>query len=91
MREKDDVTQTIERVQAFVASGVLPKYKLAELAGVGVATLTGLERPDWNPRAATLAALIKACLRWEARESIAHPTLRAPARAKVSTKESELT
>jgi hypothetical protein len=81
MRKTDDVTKQIERVQAFVASGRLSKYALANTASVGVATLTGLEKPDWNPLSSTLSALVRAIDRYEEEHGKAHPKKRAEARA----------
>jgi hypothetical protein len=80
MRKTDDVTKQIERVQAFVASGRLSKYALANTASVGVATLTGLEKPDWNPLSSTLSALVRAIDRYEEEHGKAHPKKRAEAR-----------
>jgi predicted transcriptional regulator len=83
MRKTDDVTKQIERVQAFVASGRLSKYALANTASVGVATLTGLEKPDWNPLSSTLSALVRAIDRYEEEHGKAHPKKRAEARCEV--------
>ena len=76
--QKDSVTQQIERVQAFVASGRMSKYALANTASVGVATLTGLENPNWNPLSSTLSALVRAIDRFEEEHG---PTARPKKRA----------
>ena len=83
-RTVDDITRQIERVQAFVASGALSKYALATRADVGVATLTGMESPDWNPLSGTLARLVRAINKWEAEHPKERPNRRAEARMEVT-------
>ena len=56
----DQITLQIRRVQAFVASSVVTKTKLALTAGLPITTLIGMESLDWNPRSSTLRALVRA-------------------------------
>lgn len=77
---KDEITNQIERVQAFVASGRMSKYALAQSADVGVATLTGLENPDWNPLSSTLSRLVRAIDRFEKEHGQGRPSKRGEPR-----------
>lgn len=61
----DQITLQIRRVQAFVASSVVTKTKLAETADLPITTLIGMEKSDWNPRSTTLRALVRAIDRIE--------------------------
>jgi len=55
----DPITHTIDRLQRFAAVRG-NKRALARAANLAESTLIGLEAPDWNPKAETLAALAKA-------------------------------
>lgn len=58
----------IERIRRAVADGSpLKKSKLAEEAGVSVDALAGVADETWNPRVATIEALIGALDRIAAR------------------------
>jgi hypothetical protein len=48
-----------------------------------VATLTGLEKPDWNPLSSTLSALVRAIDRYEEEHGKGNPKKRAEARCEV--------
>ncbi len=60
MRLMDKITFQIKRVQRFVAKATMTKTALAELAGLPLTTLIGMERAEWNPSSATLKALVRA-------------------------------
>jgi hypothetical protein len=60
LTDTDEVARQIRRIQGAVRAGRLNKYTLAILGEVTASTLTGLERPDWNPLATTLSALVRA-------------------------------
>lgn len=51
------VSDTIERIRAYVRQSGVTKKGLAEAAGLHPNTLQGIDDPDWNPSAATLIAL----------------------------------
>jgi predicted transcriptional regulator len=57
----------IERVRRSVREGGLKKSALVKEAGLGSDVLIGIEREEWNPRAATLIALTDALDRIAAR------------------------
>lgn len=61
----DQITRQIARIQAFVASATITKTALAAKASLPLSTLIGMEKPDWNPKAKTLAALSRAIDRYE--------------------------
>jgi transcriptional regulator with XRE-family HTH domain len=52
--------ESIERIRQAVTTNGLKKSVLAAEAGLGVDTLTGVEEPEWNPRAKTVEALTDA-------------------------------
>ena len=56
----DDVTAQKLRIQTLLREGKVRKRHLAQHAQLAFSNLTGCERPDWNPRANTLAALVRA-------------------------------
>lgn len=60
MSKEDDVTRQIRRIHTLLAEGRVNKHQLAVKAGIRPSSLTGLEKPDWNPLASTLAKLIQA-------------------------------
>ncbi len=62
----DQITRQLTRIQRFVASATVTKTVLATKAGLPITTLIGMERPDWNPSARTLAALSRAVDYFEA-------------------------
>lgn len=51
------VTNTIERIRAYLKVRGVTKKALAEKAGLHPNTLQGVEDPNWNPSAATLIAI----------------------------------
>ena len=57
----------LDRIRRAVADVVLKKSKLAEEAGVSVDALAGVADETWNPRVATVEALIGALDRIAAR------------------------
>ena len=65
-KNSDIVTKTKVAIQVFISDGYATKRALAERANLPETTLIGLERPDWNPRTSTLAALARALEKLEA-------------------------
>lgn len=61
----DQIEQLKQRVQDFVASGVMTKKELATRAGTRDTTLIPVMSEDWNPTSATLSALIRAIEKFE--------------------------
>lgn len=59
--------ESLDRIRRAVTDGGLKKSKLAEEAGLRIDALTGIEKEDWNPRAATVEALTGALDRIAAR------------------------
>ncbi|MBO9580308.1 MAG: hypothetical protein J7498_05405 [Sphingobium sp.] len=51
------VHEIIKRVRETLAQPGMSKHKLAIVAGLHRNTLRDVDDPDWNPSAATLAAL----------------------------------
>lgn len=51
------VTDLIERIRASLRKKGVTAVALAQAAGLHRNTLSGLDREDWNPTAATLKAL----------------------------------
>lgn len=51
------VTNTIERIRAYLKLRGVTKKALAEKAGLHPNTLQGVEDAGWNPSAATLIAI----------------------------------
>lgn len=56
----DDLDKLIARIREPILSGRMTKTEMARRAGLPITTLIELHRPGWNPRAATLKALLKA-------------------------------
>jgi predicted transcriptional regulator len=49
-----------ERIRRVLADGAIKKSALAREAGFGLDVLTGVEDDSWNPRSATVEALVEA-------------------------------
>lgn len=63
-----EVGKLIQRVRKFVAKRGKIKYRLALRAGLTENALRDCDKPTWNPRVETLAAVVKAIEEIEAEE-----------------------
>lgn len=55
----DEIEKIKDRVRQPIIEGKFSKRWLAREAGVVSGTLTGMERPEWNPTAAVLSKLLR--------------------------------
>lgn len=51
------VTQSVDRVRAFVRGSGMRKADIARKASLPKSTLTGIAADDWNPRVKTVRAI----------------------------------
>jgi transcriptional regulator with XRE-family HTH domain len=59
----DDLDKLIARIREPILSGKMTKAELARRANLRKSTLTGFDRPGWDPRAKTIKALLRAVSR----------------------------
>lgn len=64
-----DVNKIISRVRRFVTKRRQIKWRLARRAGLSENALRDCDKPGWNPRAETLAKVVKAMDEIEAEEA----------------------
>jgi DNA-binding phage protein len=55
----DDITKQVRRIQSLVRRGMVSQRRLAIMAKLPRTTLLKMMSPDWNPRAETLASLVR--------------------------------
>lgn len=56
----DEITAQIRRVQGLLKRGEVSCRRFAILAGLPPTTLENIHSENWNPKAETLAALVRA-------------------------------
>ena len=73
-----DIQTLIDRIRRFVARPDQSRWAFAKRANLGENTLLGCDKPDWNPRATTIAKAIAMIEKIEAEEG--RRSKRAPKR-----------
>ncbi len=83
-----DIDLCIEMVRSYLAGHKINRFAAARAAGLSVNALQNMRKPEWNPRASTLRAVIATIpnkyrdefAKWVARRSIdpAGPIRRGP-------------